>query len=138
VTGASRGVRGKAEADVVANEIRHRAGARQIAQLVGRAVGAGLDVLAANTGVSKLASIDDTLVEDFDHLFAVNLRAPFFHSGKWKTSNVRWRVDIARVPSGRSARPEGLRQHPMGRLRGSEIPRVRYGRRSKDFDEICE
>jgi NAD(P)-dependent dehydrogenase (short-subunit alcohol dehydrogenase family) len=32
----------------------------------------------ANAGVSKAASIEDTTVEDFDRLFAVNVRAPFF------------------------------------------------------------
>jgi len=37
-----------------------------------------LDILVANAGVSKAATIEDTTVEDFDRLFAVNVRAPFF------------------------------------------------------------
>src|SRR4029077_15061991 len=37
-----------------------------------------LDVLVANAGISRAASIEDTRVEDFDNLFAVNVRAPFF------------------------------------------------------------
>jgi NAD(P)-dependent dehydrogenase (short-subunit alcohol dehydrogenase family) len=37
-----------------------------------------LDILVANAGVSKAASIEDTTVEDFDTLFAVNVRSPFF------------------------------------------------------------
>jgi NAD(P)-dependent dehydrogenase (short-subunit alcohol dehydrogenase family) len=32
----------------------------------------------ANAGISKAASIQDTTVEDFDALFAVNVRAPYF------------------------------------------------------------
>ena len=41
-------------------------------------VGDRLDILVANAGVSKAATIEDTTVEDFDRLFAVNVRAPFF------------------------------------------------------------
>jgi len=36
--------------------------------------GPGLDILVANAGISKTASIEDTTVEDFDELFAVNVR----------------------------------------------------------------
>jgi 3-oxoacyl-[acyl-carrier protein] reductase len=32
----------------------------------------------ANAGVSKSATIEETTIEDFDRLFAVNVRAPFF------------------------------------------------------------
>jgi NAD(P)-dependent dehydrogenase (short-subunit alcohol dehydrogenase family) len=32
----------------------------------------------ANAGIAKAASIEDTTVEDFDVLFAVNVRAPYF------------------------------------------------------------
>jgi len=32
----------------------------------------------ANAGIAKAASIEDTQIEDFDNLFAVNVRAPFF------------------------------------------------------------
>jgi NAD(P)-dependent dehydrogenase (short-subunit alcohol dehydrogenase family) len=41
-------------------------------------VGDRLDVLVANAGISKSAEIEDYTVEDFDALFAVNIRAPFF------------------------------------------------------------
>jgi len=41
-------------------------------------VGDRLDVLVANAGISKAATIEATTVEDFDRLFAVNVRAPFF------------------------------------------------------------
>jgi 3-oxoacyl-[acyl-carrier protein] reductase len=41
-------------------------------------VGDRLDILVANAGISRAATIEDTTVEDFDSLFAVNVRAPFF------------------------------------------------------------
>ena len=41
-------------------------------------VGDRLDILVPNAGISKSATIEDTTIEDFDHLFAVNVRAPFF------------------------------------------------------------
>jgi 3-oxoacyl-[acyl-carrier protein] reductase len=94
VTGASRGIgrasalalaaagaqvllhygRGANEADGVVGEIR-KAGGRAGAVA---AVGDRLDILVANAGVSKSATIEDTTIEDFDRLFAVNVRAPFF------------------------------------------------------------
>jgi 3-oxoacyl-[acyl-carrier protein] reductase len=37
-----------------------------------------LDVVVANAGVSKAATIEDITVDDFDRLFAVNVRSPFF------------------------------------------------------------
>jgi NAD(P)-dependent dehydrogenase (short-subunit alcohol dehydrogenase family) len=41
-------------------------------------VGERLDVLVANAGVGKSAPIEDLSIEDFDRLFAVNVRAPYF------------------------------------------------------------
>jgi 3-oxoacyl-[acyl-carrier protein] reductase len=81
-----------AEATAVVDEIRAR-GAR--AQAIGadlstpegpfdlarkaRAIaGDRLDILVANAGIAKAASVEDTRVDDFDALFAVNVRAPFF------------------------------------------------------------
>jgi 3-oxoacyl-[acyl-carrier protein] reductase len=40
--------------------------------------GERLDILVANAGIAKMASIEETTLEDFDALFAVNVRAPFF------------------------------------------------------------
>jgi NAD(P)-dependent dehydrogenase (short-subunit alcohol dehydrogenase family) len=37
-----------------------------------------LDVLVCNAGVSKSATIQDHTIEDFDNLFATNVRSPFF------------------------------------------------------------
>ena len=41
-------------------------------------VGDRLDVLVLNAGISKSARIADYTVEDFDNLFATNVRSPFF------------------------------------------------------------
>ena len=41
-------------------------------------VGDRLDVLVLNAGISKAARIADYTVEDFDSLFATNVRGPFF------------------------------------------------------------
>jgi 3-oxoacyl-[acyl-carrier protein] reductase len=41
-------------------------------------VGDRLDVLVLNAGISKAARIADYTVEDFDNLFAINVRSPFF------------------------------------------------------------
>jgi NAD(P)-dependent dehydrogenase (short-subunit alcohol dehydrogenase family) len=49
-----------------------------LAKQVRGIVGARLDILVANAGISHAATIADTKVEDFDRLFAVNVRAPFF------------------------------------------------------------
>lgn len=71
-----RGAGGKAEK--VAADLRSPTGPHDLAQRVRNIIGGRLDVLVANAGISKAASIEDTTVEDFDHLFAVNVRAPFF------------------------------------------------------------
>jgi len=71
-----RGAGGKAEK--VAADLHSPTGPHDLAQRVRNIIGGRLDVLVANAGVSKASSIEDTTVEDFDHLFAVNVRAPFF------------------------------------------------------------
>ena len=53
-------------------------GAHKLAKQVRAVVGDRLDILVANAGVSKSATIEETTVEDFDRLFAINVRAPFF------------------------------------------------------------
>jgi 3-oxoacyl-[acyl-carrier protein] reductase len=65
-------------ADAVAADLAAPDGAHKLAKQVRKIVGDRLDILVANAGVSKAATIEDTSVEDFDHLFAVNVRAPFF------------------------------------------------------------
>jgi 3-oxoacyl-[acyl-carrier protein] reductase len=53
-------------------------GAHLLAKQVCAIVGDRLDILVANAGISKAASIEDTTMEDFDRLFAINVRSPFF------------------------------------------------------------
>lgn len=80
------------EADAVVEEIR-KAGGRaekvganlgasngphELAHKVRAIIGDRLDILVANAGISRAATIEDTTVADFDEQFAVNVRAPFF------------------------------------------------------------
>ncbi|WP_144140076.1 SDR family NAD(P)-dependent oxidoreductase [Paraburkholderia sp. BCC1884] len=83
---------GEKEADAVVAEIRAAGGNAQkvaanlrdadgphaLARQVRAVIGQRLDILVANAGISKAASIEDTTVADFDDLFAVNVRAPYF------------------------------------------------------------
>ena len=64
--------------DAVAADLARADGPHKLAKLARDIVGDRLDILVANAGVSKSATIEDTTVEDFDRLFAVNVRAPFF------------------------------------------------------------
>lgn len=65
-------------ADKVLADLSASNGAHVLAKHVRDTVGTRLDILVANAGVNKAASIEDTTVEDFDALFATNVRAPFF------------------------------------------------------------
>jgi 3-oxoacyl-[acyl-carrier protein] reductase len=65
-------------ADAVAADLERADGPHKLAKLARDIVGDRLDILVANAGVSKSATIEDTTIEDFDRLFAVNVRAPFF------------------------------------------------------------
>jgi NAD(P)-dependent dehydrogenase (short-subunit alcohol dehydrogenase family) len=65
-------------ADTVSADLGAPDGAHRLAQQVRAIVGDRLDILVANAGVAKAATIEETTVEDFDRLFAVNVRAPFF------------------------------------------------------------
>src|SRR5580692_10504736 len=53
-------------------------GAALLAKQVRSIVGDRLDVLVLNAGISKAARLSDYKVEDFDNLFATNVRGPFF------------------------------------------------------------
>jgi len=65
-------------ADTVAADLSAPDGPHKLASQVRAVVGDRLDILVANAGTSKSATIEETTVEDFDRLFAVNVRAPFF------------------------------------------------------------
>jgi NAD(P)-dependent dehydrogenase (short-subunit alcohol dehydrogenase family) len=53
-------------------------GAALLAKQVRSIAGNQLDVLVLNAGISKAARIADHTLEDFDNLFATNVRSPFF------------------------------------------------------------
>ena len=65
-------------AEKVGADLREADGAYMLAKQVRAIVGDRLDILVANAGISRSATIEDTTVDDFDNLFAVNVRAPFF------------------------------------------------------------
>lgn len=66
------------KAETIATDLRSPHGPHQLAERVRTIIGGRLDVLVANAGIARAASIEETTVEDFDALFAVNVRAPFF------------------------------------------------------------
>jgi 3-oxoacyl-[acyl-carrier protein] reductase len=84
--------RGATEAQRVADEIRSAGGRaetigadlaapngpHELAGKIRAILGERLDILVANAGISKGATIEETTVEDFDSLFAINVRAPYF------------------------------------------------------------
>ena len=65
-------------ADAVGADLGTPDGATLLAKDVRSIVGKRLDVLVLNAGISKAATIKDHTVEDFDNLFAINVRSPFF------------------------------------------------------------
>jgi 3-oxoacyl-[acyl-carrier protein] reductase len=70
--------KGGSRADAVAADLAAADGPHKLAKLTRNIVGDRLDILVANAGVSKAVTIEETTDEDFDRLFAVNVRAPFF------------------------------------------------------------
>jgi 3-oxoacyl-[acyl-carrier protein] reductase len=65
-------------ANAIAADLGAPDGAALLAKQVRSIVGDRLDVLVSNAGISKAARIPDYTVEDFDNLFATNVRSPFF------------------------------------------------------------
>src|ERR1700735_2689929 len=65
-------------ADAISADLATQDGASLLAKQVRSIVGDRLDVLVLNAGISKAARIADHTVEDFDSLFATNVRGPFF------------------------------------------------------------
>lgn len=65
-------------ADSVGAELASVDGASELAARVRTLIGEQLDILVANAGISKAARIEDHTIQDFDNLFATNVRAPFF------------------------------------------------------------
>jgi 3-oxoacyl-[acyl-carrier protein] reductase len=80
------------EADAVAAEIRSfggraeklaadlasKNGPHQLARQVRAIVGERLDILVANAGIAGPSPIEQTTIDDFEKLYALNVRAPYF------------------------------------------------------------
>src|SRR6266851_2446839 len=65
-------------ADAFSADLGTPEGASALAEQVRSVVGDRLNVLVLNAGISKSARIADHTIEDFDSLFATNVRGPFF------------------------------------------------------------
>src|SRR5580704_7833664 len=65
-------------AEKLAADLVLKDGSHQLAKQVRDIVGERLDILVANAGISRPSPIEQTTVEDFDKLYAVNVRAPYF------------------------------------------------------------
>jgi 3-oxoacyl-[acyl-carrier protein] reductase len=66
------------KAEKVTADLRTSDGPHALAERVRATVGDRLDILVASAGIAKAGTIEETTVEDFDALFAVNVRAPYF------------------------------------------------------------
>ena len=72
-------IQGKgARATAVSADLGIPDGAALLAKQVRSIVGDRLDVLVLNAGISKAARVSDYTIDDFDNLFATNVRSPFF------------------------------------------------------------
>lgn len=65
-------------AEKVATDLAAGDGAHRLAEEVRKIVGERLDILVANAGISLAADLERTEVEEFDRLYAINVRAPYF------------------------------------------------------------
>ncbi len=65
-------------ADAAQADLSIPGGAAVLATQVRAIVGEHLDIFVSNAGISKAAAIEDHTIEDFDNLFATNVRSPFF------------------------------------------------------------
>ena len=65
-------------AEAVGADLADQQGPHDLAEKVRAIVGDRLDILVANAGISRAATIEDSTIADFDAQFAVNVRAPFF------------------------------------------------------------
>jgi 3-oxoacyl-[acyl-carrier protein] reductase len=72
------GILSRGRANAIRADLGTPEGATLLAKEVRLIVGKRLDVLVSNAGISKAATINDHTVEDFDNLFATNVRSPFF------------------------------------------------------------
>ncbi|HTO66335.1 MAG TPA: SDR family oxidoreductase [Bradyrhizobium sp.] len=65
-------------ADAAGADLSAPDGPHKLAAEIGKLIVGPLDILVANAGIAVPATIEVQTVEDFDRMFAVNVRAPFF------------------------------------------------------------
>jgi NAD(P)-dependent dehydrogenase (short-subunit alcohol dehydrogenase family) len=65
-------------ADKVSAELGEPDGAHRLAERVKELAGGRLDILVANAGISGATPIAEMEVADFDRLYNINVRAPYF------------------------------------------------------------
>ena len=65
-------------ADFVASDLSDEAGARQLAKQATELGGGHVDILVNNAGVFPFGATHDATGDDFDQVYAVNVKAPFF------------------------------------------------------------
>jgi 3-oxoacyl-[acyl-carrier protein] reductase len=67
-----------ARAGTVSADLADSDGPHKLAKKARGIIGDRLDILVATMGTAKAATFEDTMIGDFDGMFAVNVRAPFF------------------------------------------------------------
>src|SRR4030081_2329145 len=73
------GIRSKGgPANAIRADLGTPEGPTLLAKEVRSIIGERLDVFVSNAGISKVETIKDHTAEDFDNLFATNVRSPFF------------------------------------------------------------
>jgi len=108
-------------ADAAQADLSMPEGAAALAKQVRAIVGQRLDIFVANAGVSKAAAIEEHTIEDFDNLFATNVRSPFFlvkeccrcsARGRASSSSPRWALVLYPEILGNPARRHSLPTQP--------------------------
>ena len=66
------------QADAVGADLSTVEGPHKLGDAVSTLAEGRLDILVANAGVTKSGPIESTSLDEFDRLFAVNVRAPYF------------------------------------------------------------
>jgi 3-oxoacyl-[acyl-carrier protein] reductase len=65
-------------ADAISADLAAPNGPHALAERLRKRVGERLDILVLNAGISNNTPFEDMTIEEFDALFAVNVRAPYF------------------------------------------------------------
>ena len=66
------------EADAISADLARFDGPQILAARVRNLIGPKLDIPVSNAGISNATSFENMTVSEFDNLFAVNVRAPYF------------------------------------------------------------